>query len=89
MLFITIGDSDNEVTQKMNKFVDFNNSTIFLNISKNYTRTRNYYGSLKMIGEVNDRKKKSELTDIQDLKALIANMSNIKIIDDNLIYEKF
>lgn len=82
LILISVGDITTEKFKKFKKFTDFNDSTIFLDVPE-------FYNKKEKVSE-NKNKRPSILNPaIAQLRILMSNISNIKIQDENLIYEQF
>lgn len=90
LLLISVGNNWSKEFLNLYKMTDFNESTIFLNVSKNFSNKdrakERGRSSTFMNGK---RRPKSTNPDILQIQSLMANISNIQMIEENLIYEKF
>lgn len=91
-LFITVGNSHPKKYQELYKSVDFNNSTIFLNIESSFIQSLQTKGGR---GRAYSLSKPLQSTTPQisagslQLRSLLKNMSNVEVGVEDLIYEKF
>ncbi|CAI2380645.1 unnamed protein product [Moneuplotes crassus] len=88
ILCVVIGDADSEKYKKLHTYMNFNDSTIFLNIQNEYNkRDKNLSGMIQ--APLPGRRSSGARSEILKLRALIKNTSNIQIIEENLVYEEF
>lgn len=87
IVFITIGETHNEEFKTIKKLVNFNDNTIFLNIPEG---VKDEKITLKIKSEVTERaSNKDPDKSLELIQILMANISSIKTMDENLIYETF
>jgi len=73
----------------MKKFLNFNDKAILLNVDKENNKASQHPNSLKSDSESKLHSKICIDPAIQQIKALMASISNVKIAHENLIYEEF
>ncbi|CAI2379602.1 unnamed protein product [Moneuplotes crassus] len=91
-LFITVGNSHPKKFQELYKSVDFNNSTIFLNIESSFIQrlqTKGGRGRAFSIPKPSQSTTPQISAGAQQLRSLLKNMSNVEVGVEDLVYEKF
>mmetsp|Transcript_23474 Transcript_23474/g.20848 ORF Transcript_23474/g.20848 Transcript_23474/m.20848 type:complete len:135 (-) Transcript_23474:39-443(-) len=86
-IFITVGDQLQEFN-KYHTYLNFNDSTIFMNANERLQHTNGRHFSSRSEGSKYINIQSKDPT-IQKIRELMSNISNVNIANENLIFEKF
>ncbi|CAI2381411.1 unnamed protein product [Moneuplotes crassus] len=86
-VFITVGGAQSQEFKNIKKLVNFNDNTIFLNITPNTKFEKSIHQRKSDSGSrIFNRESNKNL---EKIRMLMSNISNIKSMDENLIFETF
>ncbi|CAI2381718.1 unnamed protein product [Moneuplotes crassus] len=89
ILLICVGNPSDKDFSKLQKHSNFNDSTVFLNFTRFYNKRERMNGSTIALFGTKMVRIVSPTPEVERLRSLMSNISNIRVSEDKLIYEKF